>query len=106
MLESERVQPEKAGWFSTVDREIFALDPFSGRGVDTGATATERAIIMPARPYQVLAEKNPPGFREVRKFVVSESVLGFSFCGGNGGIEFRRFSNDSHSFSSSSSCGF
>jgi hypothetical protein len=70
-LESERVEQEKAGWFSTVDREIFALDPFSGRGADTGATRTERAIILPARPYQVLAERNPPGFHDVRKFVVS-----------------------------------
>jgi len=70
-LESERVEQEKSGWFGKVDREIFALDPFAGRGVDTGATATERAIIMPVRPYQVMAEKNPPGFREVRKFVVS-----------------------------------
>ena len=72
-LESERVEQEKSGWFGKVDREIFALDPFAGRGADTGATATERAIIMPARPYQVLAEKAPPGFREVRKFVVAES---------------------------------
>ncbi len=72
-LESERVELEKAGWFSKVEREIFALDPFAGRGIDTGATSTERAIVMPARPYQVLAEKNPPGFREVRKFVVSPS---------------------------------
>ena len=72
MLESSRVEQERSGWFGTVDREIFALDPFSGRGVDTGATKTERAVIMPMRPYQVLSEKNPPGFRNVRKFVVSE----------------------------------
>jgi hypothetical protein len=70
-LESERVELQKSGWFGRVEREIFALDPFSGRGVDTGATRTERAIILPARPYQVLAERNPPGFHEVRKFVVS-----------------------------------
>ena len=70
-LESERVEQEKAGWFSTVDREVFALDPFSGRGVDTGATTTERAIILPQRPYQVLEELNPPGFASVRKYVVS-----------------------------------
>ena len=70
-LESERVEQEKSGWFGSVDREIFALDPVAGRGVDTGATLTERAIIMPARPYQALADKNPPGFRDVRKFVVS-----------------------------------
>ncbi len=72
-LESERVEVEKTGWFSSAERQIFALDPFAGRGVDTGATRTERAIIMPVRPYQVLAEKNPPGFREVRKFVVSDT---------------------------------
>jgi len=70
-LESERVTEERAGWFSTVEREVFALDPFAGRGVDTGATRTERSIILPQRPYQVLEEKNPPGFDTVRKFVVS-----------------------------------
>ncbi len=72
-LDSDRVEMEKSGWFGRVEREIFALDPFAGRGVETGATATQRSIIMPARPYQVLAEKRPPGFREVRKFVVSRS---------------------------------
>ncbi|WP_226779650.1 hypothetical protein [Oceaniglobus trochenteri] len=70
-LESERVDSERKGWFSTVEREVFALDPFAGRGADTGATRTERAVILPQRPYQVLAEMNPPGFASVRKFVVS-----------------------------------
>ena len=68
-LESERVTEERSGWFGTVEREVFALDPFSGRGVDTGATRTDRSIILPERPYQVLAEQNPPGFGSVRKFV-------------------------------------
>ncbi|MGV6811884.1 MAG: hypothetical protein ACWA47_06540 [Brevirhabdus sp.] len=72
-IESERATEERKGWFGTVEREIFALDPFAGRGVDTGATRTTRAIIMPQRPYQVLAEKNPPGFSGVQKFVVSPS---------------------------------
>ena len=70
-LESERVTEERAGWFSTVEREVFALDPFAGRGADTGATRTQRSIILPQRPFQVLAERDPPGFGEVRKFVVS-----------------------------------
>ncbi|SMX31864.1 hypothetical protein [Actibacterium lipolyticum] len=70
-LVSESVTEEKSGWFGKVEREIFALDPFSGRGADTGATRTERAIILPQRPFQVLAESNPPGFHDVRKFVVS-----------------------------------
>ncbi|MEP3329943.1 hypothetical protein [Sedimentitalea sp.] len=69
-LESERVVEERAGWFSNVEREVFALDPFAGRGADTGATRTERAIILPQRPFQVLAERNPPGFADVKKFVV------------------------------------
>lgn len=71
-LRSERVEDVKDGWFSTVEREIFALDPFAGRGAETGATRTERMVILPERPYQALAELNPPGFRDVRKFVVGE----------------------------------
>lgn len=73
ILESERVEEERSGWFGTVERQVFALDPFSGRGVDTGATRMERAIILPERPYQVLAEKNPPGFGAVAKHVVSNA---------------------------------
>ncbi len=72
-LESDRVKTERAGWFGTVEREIYALDPFAGRGAETGATRTERAIILPQRPFQVLAEKAPPGFREIRKFAVSRT---------------------------------
>lgn len=78
-LVSERVRSEKSGWFGKVDREVFTLDPFSGRGADTGASRTERAIIMPERPYQVLAEKNPPGFHGVRKFVVSPGGRVFGY---------------------------
>ena len=68
-LRSERVIEERAGWFSTVEREIFALDPFGG--ADSGTTEMQRAIILPQRPYQVLEEMNPPGFGGVRKFVVN-----------------------------------
>lgn len=69
-LVSDRVEVQKNGWFSSVERQIFALDPFAGRGAETGATRTERMIILPERPFQVLAEKNPAGFKDVRKFVV------------------------------------
>ena len=69
-LLSDRVEEVKDGWFSTVERQIFALDPFAGRGAETGATKTERMIILPERPFQVLAERNPAGFNDVRKFVV------------------------------------
>ncbi len=70
-LLSDRVIEEKAGWFSTVEREIFALDPMGGQLPDVGATRTQRSIILPQRPYQVLEEHNPPGFAGVRKFVVN-----------------------------------
>ncbi|WP_293574619.1 hypothetical protein [Phaeobacter sp.] len=73
VLESEDVREERSGWFGTVEREIFALDPFGGRGADTGATRTQRAIILPQRPFQVLAELDPPGFADVQKFVVSDA---------------------------------
>ncbi|SEI61301.1 hypothetical protein SAMN05421762_3297 [Pseudooceanicola nitratireducens] len=69
VLVSERVRTERAGWFGTNEREIFAIDPLSG-GPETGATERTRAIILPERPYQVLAERNPAGFAPIRKFVV------------------------------------
>lgn len=71
-LESARVEVEK-GWFSAVDREVFRLDPFAGRGAETGATRVTRSLILPERPYQVLAEKDPAGFRAVRKYVVNRA---------------------------------
>ncbi len=70
-LKSEREEAVKSGWFGTVERQVYALDPFAGKGADTGATAMTRSIIMPERPFQSLAELNPPGFSDVRKFVVS-----------------------------------
>lgn len=70
-LESERVEVER-GWFTNTEREIFRLDPFAGGGggAESGATRVSRSLILPQRPFQVLAEKDPAGFRDVRKFVV------------------------------------
>ncbi len=70
-LLSDRVIEQRAGWFSSVERQVFALDPMTGEMPDMGATRSSRSIILPQRPYQVLREKNPPGFASVRKFVVS-----------------------------------
>ena len=73
-LLSDRVIEKKSGWFSTVERQVFALDPFAqAKGEDLGATRQERSIILPQRVFQVLEEKNPPGFAGVRKFVVNAS---------------------------------
>ncbi|TNY31286.1 hypothetical protein [Pelagovum pacificum] len=70
-LLAERAEQVSSGWFGRVERQVFALDPFAGRGPDTGATRTERAIILPERPFQALSELSPPGFADVRKFVVT-----------------------------------
>ncbi|RVT85827.1 hypothetical protein DXV76_08785 [Rhodobacteraceae bacterium CCMM004] len=70
-LESARTERASSGWFGSVERQVFALDPMSGRAADTGATRTSRSIILPQRPFQVLAELDPPGFRSVTKYVVS-----------------------------------
>jgi len=67
-LVSDRVEQVKDGWFGSTERQIFALDAFKP---DTGVTRTERMMILPERPFQVLAEKNPAGFADVRKFVVA-----------------------------------
>ncbi|MEL6242889.1 MAG: hypothetical protein AAFV87_01720 [Pseudomonadota bacterium] len=70
-LQSEKVIEDRQGWFSSVEREVFALDPFSGRGAEMGNTRMERSIVLPQRPFQALEELNPPGFGSVKKFVVS-----------------------------------
>ena len=62
-LVSDREEEVKDGWFSTVGPSDLRAGPVSGRGADTGATRTERMVILPERPYQALAELNPPGFR-------------------------------------------
>lgn len=72
-LISDQVIEQKSGWFSTVEREVFALDPFAANGPDLGATRQERSIILPQRVFQALDEKKPSGFASVRKFVVSTS---------------------------------
>ena len=69
-LESERVEVEK-GWFSTTETEVFRLDPLSG-GTDSGASRVTRNLILPQRVYQALAERDPEGFRKVRKYVVGK----------------------------------
>ena len=66
-LISDREEEVKDGWFSSAERQVFKLDPIAS---DSGATKIDRMVILPERPYQVLADLNPPGFRDVRKFVV------------------------------------
>ncbi len=69
-IEAERSEMQRRGLFGRVERQVFALDPFGGRGPETGATRTERAVILPERVFQVLAQRRPAGFAQVLKFVV------------------------------------
>jgi hypothetical protein len=69
-LESERVEVEK-GWFSATESEVFRLDPLSA-AAESGASRVVRNLILPQRVYQVLAEKDPEGFRPVVKYVVGK----------------------------------
>ncbi|MDZ4392923.1 hypothetical protein [Cypionkella sp.] len=66
-LISDREEEVKDGWFSSAERQVFKLDPIAS---DSGASKIDRMVILPERPYQVLADLNPPGFRDLRKFVV------------------------------------
>ncbi|MFC3088305.1 hypothetical protein [Tabrizicola soli] len=67
-LVSDREEEVKDGWFSTALRQVYKLDAVAG--VELGATRQERMIILPEKPYQVLAEQNPKGLQGLRKFVV------------------------------------
>ncbi len=67
-LVSDREEEVKDGWFSTVGRQVYKLDPVAG--AELGATRQDRMIILPEKPYQVLVEQNPKGLQGLRKFVV------------------------------------
>lgn len=70
-LLASRSKMERSGFFGSVERQIFELDPFGEFGtLDDGLTEQRRSLILPQRPYQVLEERNPPGFDNVRKYVV------------------------------------
>ena len=70
-LRSERAEQVKSGWFGSVDREVFLLDMArTARGDDMGCTSLTRSLILPLAPYQALEEIDPPGFKDIRKFVV------------------------------------
>jgi hypothetical protein len=62
-LVADRTEMVKSGWFGEVERQIYAAG-------EEGFSKEERFVILPQRPYQALAELDPPGFRGVRKFVV------------------------------------
>ncbi len=60
---------ESSGLFSVVERQIYQLDPLNAHGAGQGASSALRALTLPARPYQALVDLDPPGFRNIRKYV-------------------------------------
>ena len=68
-LQAESAIVESTGLFSVAERQIFTLDPLDTGGAGQGASAVERLLVLPARPYQALAELDPEGFRRIRKYV-------------------------------------
>ena len=77
-LLSEDTKVEKTGIFKTATRQIYKLDKFLG-GADSGATETQRAVILPHRAYQVLEEKKAQAFQGTRKYVVGENTKILSY---------------------------
>ncbi len=69
-LVSGSVRTEKSGFFGSVEREVYTLDHFGLQENETGATQTRRALILPAKPHQVLEERKPAGLSNIRKYVV------------------------------------
>lgn len=72
-LVSARVETERAGWFSTIDKQVWDLPDLAGG--ETGATHIERAAIVPERVYQAMTETYAPGFADVVKYVVGAGRL-------------------------------
>ncbi len=71
-LVSESSQSEKTGFFSTAQRQVYAVNKLDAEAMSAGASHVARALVLPHRAYQVLAEKDPKGFRRVRKYVVGD----------------------------------
>lgn len=71
-LVSAKTERVSAGFFSEADREIYELNYYAQDEDDSGASRIDRSLILPSRPYQVLADRDPPGLRRVKKYVVGD----------------------------------
>jgi hypothetical protein len=79
-LLSEKTVKEKTGIFKKAERQVYKLDTFGVGGLSTGATDTQRSLILPHRAYQILEEKRANDFRGTRKYVVGKNkkILSYS----------------------------
>lgn len=71
-LVSLRTERESTGLFGSVDREVFHLDAQGRKNAESRGARTDRSLIIPYRPFQVLAHRDPQGLRDVRRYVVGE----------------------------------
>lgn len=71
-LVSAKTEQRSTGVFGKADKEIYEIDLYSRDEKENGASRVDRSLILPFRPYQVLAHRDPPDLRGVRKFVVGE----------------------------------
>lgn len=69
-LVSESEKSEKTGFFSKAQRQIYKMDKLNPEAINAGASHVARSLVIPHRAFQILAEKDPAGFRKVRKYVV------------------------------------
>jgi hypothetical protein len=69
-LVSTRSERRASGLFGEVEREVYELDYYGRTDAETGASRIDRSLILPYRPYQVLADRDLPGLRGVHKYVV------------------------------------
>jgi hypothetical protein len=69
-LVSVRSERHARGLFSEVEREVYELNFYGRTDAETGASRIDRSLILPYRPYQVLADRDLPGLRGVHKYVV------------------------------------
>ncbi len=69
-LFSEDSTQEKTGVFSSAERQVFRIDKTNLHAAEDGVSEVRRALILPHHAFQVLEEKNPPGLRGHRKYVV------------------------------------
>ena len=79
-LVSETSISEKTGFFSKAQRQVYKLNKLDPEAMKAGASHVTRSLVLPHRAYQVLNEKDPAGFRNVRKYVVSDNgqILNYS----------------------------
>lgn len=69
-LFSAKTERHSSGLFSEVEREVYHLDYYARSAAESGASRVDRSLIVPYRPYQVLADRDPPALRGIRKYVV------------------------------------